>query len=133
MIKSIIWMFFLGVAVLPSSLGAQVLVVGEGLGGTPQVNTYSGGSFASSGNFLAYSPSFSGGVRVAFGDNQIVTGPGPGGPPTVTVFNGMTLTPRANFDAFSPSFTGGIFSRDGRWEYQLLGNGARRGPHGQGI
>src|SRR6185436_2176921 len=63
--------------------------------------------------FLAYDPSFLGGVRVAVGDvngdeiPDIVTAPGPGGGPHVRAFSGINGSEILNFFAYEPSFRGG--------------------------
>jgi hypothetical protein len=65
--------------------------------------------------FLAFDPSFTGGVRVAVGDvtgdgyPDLVVAPGPGGGPQVKVYDGATGNVRATFYAFDPSFTGGVY------------------------
>jgi hypothetical protein len=74
--------------------GAAEIITGPGAGGGPLVKVF--GSVASGqpgrllSAFLAYEPTFSGGVRVAAGPdaaslNDIVTGPGPGGTALVKI------------------------------------------------
>ena len=69
------------------------------------------------GGFLAYDPSFLGGVTVGApqidvnGNVTIVTGAGPGGGPHVKVWqvvNNVT-TLQQSFFAFDPAFLGGVF------------------------
>src|SRR5262249_54961740 len=72
-----------------------VIATGPDAGGGPEIKV-----FDSTGkvlrDFLAYSPSFTGGVRVAVGDitadavGDIVTVPGPGGGPDVHIYDGKT-------------------------------------------
>jgi len=100
--------------------GQDEIITSPGIGGGPQVKVFdpTGMELAS---FLAYDPSFRGGVRVAAGhlDNSgvadIITAPGTGGGPDVRVFH-LTLPPLLggfsqvrNFFAFDPSFTGGAY------------------------
>ena len=91
-------------------------------------------------SFFAYSPTFTGGVRVAAGDvnddghADIITGPGPGVPSNVKVFDGVDLTLLRSFLAFDPTFTGGVFVGAGYVNSDLradviTGAGAGGGPH----
>jgi hypothetical protein len=98
------------------------------------------------GSFMAYSPTFAGGVRVAAGDvdligglgvpfhDEVITGPGATGGPHVKVFNGsgtFWTGGIASFFAFSPTFTGGVFvaagdvNGDGRDDI-IVGAGAQQ-------
>jgi len=104
-----------GLAVVPRS----TLVTAPGPGGGPHVRVFDAHSGAVLMEFMAYFPSFSGGVRVATGDinldgvPDIITAPGPGGGPHIKVINGVTgdLLPGTigQFFAFDPAFTGGVF------------------------
>jgi hypothetical protein len=62
-------------------------------------------------SFLAYAPTFTGGVRVATfditGTTDVVTGAGPGGSPMVSVFDAAG-TLLSSFLAFPAAFTGGV-------------------------
>ncbi|MFX8539108.1 VCBS repeat-containing protein, partial [Acinetobacter baumannii] len=70
-------------------------------------------------SFYAFSPSFTGGVRVAVADvtgdgiPDIIAAAGPGGGPQVRVFDGVTFQPVAgplgSFYAMVSTFTGGLF------------------------
>ncbi|MFN4260210.1 MAG: choice-of-anchor Q domain-containing protein, partial [Gemmataceae bacterium] len=117
----------------------NLYAVGADAGGGPHVKVYhADGSLRFS--FLAFAPSFTGGVRVAVGDvngdgiDDIIVGAGSGGGPHVKVFSGVDLTVLASFFAFSPSFTGGVFvaagnlDGDGAMEV-IVGAGAGGGPH----
>jgi hypothetical protein len=130
---------------------AEYIAVGEGPGGPPRVNVYdSVGHLAYS--FLAYAPSFHGGVSVAVGDvngdgvPDVITGAGPGGGPHVEVFDGTklwmtqadgTLAPAAviaSFYAYDAGFRGGVNVAagdvDGDGEADVVtGAGPGGGPH----
>ena len=102
------------------------IVTGAGAGGGPEVKVISGfvtlqanGEVAPVSllsDFMAYAPSFTGGVTVAAADvngdghADLITGPGPSGGPNVKVFNAYISTSLLdNFMAFDPGFTGGIY------------------------
>ena len=65
-------------------------------------------------NFLAFDPTFAGGVRIATGDengdgaSDIIAAAGPGATPHVKVFDGRTLTEIRSFLAYGDDFRGGI-------------------------
>jgi hypothetical protein len=116
-----------------------IFAVGADAGSTPQVNVYDA-SGALKFSFLAYAPSFLGGVRVAVGDvtgdhiPDIITAAGAGGGPHVKVFDGATGQEIMSFFAYNASFTGGVFvaagdvDGDGRADI-ITGAGAGGGPH----
>ncbi len=66
-------------------------------------------------SFLAYSASFSGGVRVGAIDRngdgraEILTGAGPGGGPHVRAFDALTAAQLDSFFAFDANFSGGLW------------------------
>jgi uncharacterized repeat protein (TIGR01451 family) len=93
------------------------IIVGADAGGVPAVKVCSGKDGSLLAAFLAYTPDFPGGVRVAAGNidpdgrADIITGTGPGGLPMVAVYdidNGRASLLRG-FLAFNPFFTGGVY------------------------
>ena len=95
--------------------GNPIIAVGTDIGAGPEVKVFDARTGAIKFDFYAYSPLFTGGVRVAVGDingdgvPDIITGPGPGMAPEVKVFNGRTGALIRDFYAYTPLFTGGIF------------------------
>ncbi len=114
--------------------GTPDIVTGAGLGGGPHVRAFSGKDGSLLGEFMAYDPTFRGGVTVAVFGGQIVTGPGPGGGPDVRFFTDVHGTMGAEFDAFDPAFRGGIFVSAGGGtsgnsvDYVLVAAGPGGGP-----
>jgi len=131
--------------------GTTDIIAAAGPGGGPQVIVVDGtklnqlqpnGQIANAAllsSFYAFTPTFTGGVRVAVGDVNgdgvldIITGAGPGGGPQVTVFNGVNLTSLQNFYAFPAFFTGGVFVASGdvngdQLADVIVGAGAGGGP-----
>jgi hypothetical protein len=94
--------------------GIDDIIVAAGPGGGPHVKTYDGITGKLLNSFLAYDPTFKGGVFVAAGDidndgkADIVTGAGPGAGPQVKVFSGADGSVLESFFAFDQSFTGGV-------------------------
>jgi hypothetical protein len=88
--------------------GYADIVVGEDAGGQPRVRVFSGKDGSLLADFLAFDPSFHGGVRVAAADfnhdhhADIVAGQGPGGQ-AINVFEGATLSP--NDQTPAPAFS----------------------------
>jgi FG-GAP-like repeat len=101
------------------------VVTGADVGGGPEVKAFDAATGALQFDFLAYSPLFTGGVRVAVADvsgdgiPDIITAPGAGGGPDVRVFDGTSGRQIDGFYAFSRLFSGGVyvavgdFNRDG--------------------
>jgi uncharacterized protein (TIGR03118 family) len=93
--------------------GLADIIVGQGQGGKPQVQVFSGVDFTLQGSFLAADPGFTGGVRVATatvgGQTVIATGLGQGGGPQVGLFDGATLQSLGTIPGLGPNFRGGIF------------------------
>jgi membrane-associated phospholipid phosphatase len=123
---------------LPS--GANWIALGADAGGGPAVRVLDAATGAEVRSFLAYDPSFAGGVRVAVGDvngdgiPDIITAAGPGGGPHVKVFDGRTGAVLASFMAYDPAFAGGVnvavgdVTGDGQPDI-VTGAGAGGGPH----
>ena len=96
--------------------GVDDIITGAGPGAGPQVKVFDGASNDTLGDFFAYEPSFTGGVRVASADvngdgvADIITGAGPGGGPHVKVFDGGAIENElADFFAYDAGFSGGVF------------------------
>ena len=95
--------------------GFADVVTGADAGATPHVKVFSGQTGAELRSFLAYTPSFAGGVRVAAGDvngdgfADVITGAGMGDTSHVKVFDGRTSAELLSFFAFGLGFTGGVY------------------------
>jgi hypothetical protein len=93
----------------------SIIAVGSDAGGLPEVKVYDARTGALEADFLAFTPLFTGGVRVAVGDvngdgtSDIICGAGPGGGPEVRVFDGKTFQMIRDFMALPAQFTGGVF------------------------
>jgi len=135
--------FHAGVSLSKGSLSggqAQDLIVGAGSNGGPHVKIYDSNLNFTGNEFMAYSPSFMGGIDVAAGDvdgdgkDEIITGAGTGGGPHVRVINPENKTVKLEFFAYSPSFMGGVkissgdVDGDGKDEI-ITGAGPGGGPH----
>jgi hypothetical protein len=89
------------------------VVTAPGAGGGPHVIIWDLGSGAAMVNaqWMAYTPSFTGGVRVSAGEidgaRAVLTGAGPGGGPHVRLFtaNGGL---KSEFMAYDPNYRGGV-------------------------
>jgi hypothetical protein len=94
-------------------------VTGADAGAAPHVKVFDGPAGGELSSFFAFTPSFTGGVRVATGDvngdgrADIIVGAGPGGGPQVQIYSGLNGSLISSFFAFEPTFTGGIFVATG--------------------
>ncbi|HEV8310945.1 MAG TPA: FG-GAP repeat protein [Methylomirabilota bacterium] len=92
------------------------IIAGAGPGGQPRVRAFklAGGRLSQLASFLAYAPTFHGGVFVSAGNvtgdsrAEILTGPGAGHPPRVRAFTGGGTDTAIGFLAYSPARTGGV-------------------------
>jgi hypothetical protein len=93
--------------------GNADIITGPGAGGGPQVEVFSGATGALLQSFMAYSPTFSGGVRVGAltidGMADIITSAGPGASQIIQLLNGETLANLDSFYAYDTAFLGGVF------------------------
>lgn len=124
--------------------GIEDVVVVPESGGGPHVRVIDGNSGAflpgSLGNFMAFSPTFTGGVFLALADlngdliEDFILGAGPGGGPHVRALDGATGSVLFDQMVFSTQFQGGVCvaggdaSGDGLADI-LLGAGTGGGPH----
>jgi len=120
--------------------GRADIIVGLDNGAPPLVRVFDGKTGKTLQSFFAYSPLFTGGVRVAAGDvngdgkADIITAAGPGGGPQVKVFSGTNLDLLQSFFAYDQAFTGGVYvaagdvNGDGRADI-ITGAGPGGGPH----
>lgn len=93
---------------------AQRILTGTDTPNPPQVKEFDGITLAQIHSFFAFTPSFTGGVRVAMGNinsdgvPDIVAATGPGGG-QVAAFDGATLASLGSFLPFGAGYTGGVF------------------------
>src|SRR4051812_890283 len=120
--------------------GSNLIGFGADAGGLPYVRLFDPQTDSQVRAFLAYDPSFKGGVHVALGDvngdgiPDVVTGAGAGGGPHVRLFDGRTGAVLTEFSAYAPSFAGGVnvalgdVPGDGKADI-ITAAGAGGGPH----
>lgn len=93
---------------------APIIAFGSGVGMPGTVRVVNSETGEELFELTPYTPSWTGGIRVALGDFtgdgfvDIVTAPGRGGGPHVKVFDGTDGSEIHEFFAYSPSFKGGI-------------------------
>ncbi len=93
--------------------GVVDIITAPGPGGGPHIKVFDGATGNVIQQFMAYAPSFTGGVFLAAGDinndgkADIVTAPGAGGGPHVRIFNGAGGV-LGEYMAYSANFTGGV-------------------------
>gem|GEM_PF-304668 len=109
--------FLGGVSVATGDLngdGIKEIITGAGIGGGPQVNVYSGGSFSLLHTFFAYDSHFAGGIFVAAGDlngdrhAEIITGTGQGGTSKVNLFDGQNFQILGSFSPYQQGYNGPV-------------------------
>ena len=108
-------LYSLVLALLPVLAQAGRVAIGTDMGGQALVKVYETPGTSPIRSFVAYPPSFNGGVRVAVGDvtgdgvPDVITGPGPGVGANVKVFDGVSGAEARSFLAYDPIFTGGVY------------------------
>jgi hypothetical protein len=125
--------------------GREEVVTGASEGGGPHVRVLSidkdNGQASEVASFMAFGPSFGGGVRVAVGEldagspgEEIVVAAGPGGGPHVRIWGGDGSMLSNGFFVYGETFTGGVFTAvgnvDGAGLAEIVtGAGPGGGPH----
>ncbi|MFL5328736.1 MAG: SdrD B-like domain-containing protein [Gemmataceae bacterium] len=119
--------------------GTPDLITGPGPGGGPHVRVFDGATGAVILEFMAFMPTFYGGIYVAAGDingdgrAEIIVGAGEGGGPHVRVFDSTGTVVTENF-VFGAGFRGGVrvaagdVNGDGRADV-MVAAGPSGGPH----
>ncbi len=120
----------------------NVFALGTGPGSVPRVQVFSTLSGAVFSDFVAFEPTFLGGISVAMGDinadgaPDVIVGAGSGGGPRVRVFNGAVILQTgfafnptiagavlADFFVYEPSFRGGVQVATGNFLGNVGGTG----------
>jgi subtilisin family serine protease len=119
--------------------GIYEIITSQNQGETSLIKIFSGDGKKLINQFLAYHPSFRGGVNIASGDingdgiYEIITGAGPGGGPHVRIFDYLGNV-KGQFFAYDKNFRGGVniasgdINGDGIYEI-ITGAGPGGGPH----
>jgi uncharacterized repeat protein (TIGR01451 family) len=120
--------------------GTPDIVTAPMSAGGPHIKVFDGKTGQLIEQFMAYGPTFAGGVNLAVADvngdgyADIITAPASNGGPNVKVFDGRTGTVIASFMAYNYEFTGGVrvtagdFNQDGLADI-VTGTGPGGGPH----
>jgi hypothetical protein len=120
--------------------GVPDIITGPGPGGGPEIKVFDSVTGAVLRDFMAFVPTFIGGVFVASADvngdgfDDIIVGADAGGGPHVEVFSGKDGSLLQSFFAYNPGFTGGVrvaagdVNGDGRADI-ITGAGPGGGPH----
>ena len=113
-ITRIIVVSLLTTAQFAAGSASRIVSGADASAGGPQVNAFTGRTQSNVASFFAYTPSFSGGVRVAAGDvngdgaADIITGSGPGAA-HVKVFSGRDFSELRSFLPYGSGFSGGVY------------------------
>ena len=95
--------------------GISEIVTAPGPGGGPNIRVFDGRTNEILRDFMAYAPTFTGGVTITLGDINndgrldIITGAGAGGAPHVKAFDFTTGNEVLSFMAYDSSFRGGVY------------------------
>lgn len=95
--------------------GISEIITGAGAGGSAHIKIFDGTTLQVLKSFIAFEPSFTGGVRVAAGDingdliPEIIAAAGQGGGPHVKIFDGANNSLVASWFAYEKDFTGGVY------------------------
>ena len=119
--------------------GISDIITGAGAGGSAHVKIFDGRTLQVLKSFIAFEPSFTGGVTVALGDingdliPEIIVGAGPGGGPHVKIFDGANNSLVASWFAYEKDFTGGVYVAIGDIDHDnspevITGAGSGGGP-----
>jgi hypothetical protein len=128
-----------GISLYPVYSSTGVVLISQHLATAPAALSFAVAADASGGpqvtldnpdgkvrsRFMAFDPSFTGGVRVATADvngdgiPDVIVGTGPGVPTLVRLLDGVTRTELFSVHPFEPAFTGGVFVAAG----DLTGDG----------
>lgn len=94
--------------------GVPDLIAAVAGGAGPIVRVFNGRDLSLISSFTAYTPNFTGGVRVASGDvdgdgrAEVITGAGPGEVSRVRIYNGVTGALQGKYFPFAQQYRGGV-------------------------